>query len=66
LDALQKMILSCKLLEQGNAAGARDLEFEAVRELNLEFRNRFPPEQTAVSNRVFGDAPLSRAIGGMY
>jgi len=66
LDALQKMILSCKMLEQGNAAGARDLEFEAVRELNLEFRNRFPPEQTAVSNRVFGDAPLSRAIGGMY
>lgn len=65
LDALQLMMTGCKLIEQGNISGARDAELEAIRELNLELRNRFPPEQTAVSNRVFGNAPLSRHTAGM-
>lgn len=64
LDALQLMISSLKLIESGDTEGARAMEIEAVREMNLELRDRFPSDQTAISASVFGHAPLSRVVGG--
>lgn len=64
IDALKLMMQSQKMATAGKIAEMRALEMDAVREMNLELRDKFPVEQTAVEMMPFGTAlPYRRGIG---
>jgi len=64
LDALGLMIQAIKNKNATNVSTSQALELDAVRELNLELRNRFPLNQTPVSINPFGTAiPARHGIG---
>lgn len=64
LDALAMMIQSIRERDGMNTKGAADMEVAAIRELNLELRNKFPEEQTTISINPFGTArPRNHGIG---
>lgn len=64
LDALSDMMLAVKYSSGGDALMAKDFEAKAIRELNLELRNKLPNEQTPVEINTFGSAlPERHAIG---
>jgi len=49
LDALQDMILSIRAKDAGNIDESKALEASAIRELNLEVRNKFPLDQIPIN-----------------
>lgn len=67
LDALESMIMAIKEKENGNIGKAQAYEADAVHELNLEMRNRFPNSQVPAQVQCFGTARLERQnIGGLF
>ena len=64
LDALALIIQSIRQGEAGNSDEKRGLEADAIRDLNLELRDKFPVEQTPISINPFGTAlPVRHSIG---
>jgi hypothetical protein len=64
IDAVALMIQGIRAREGTKPQTADSMEAAAVRELNLELRNRFPVEQTPITINPFGTAiPARHAIG---
>jgi hypothetical protein len=64
LDALALIIQSVRAREDKEHAEADELQGQAVHELNLELRNKFPLDQTPVKINPFGTAtPRRHGIG---
>lgn len=66
LDALALMMQALKLSDQYDVKTKQAMELDAVRELNLELRNRLPIDQIPVNVMPFGTAlPVHHGIGRM-
>ena len=65
LDAIGSMIQAIRMGDAGDIAGGRAGEQNAVHELNLELRDRFPVSQTPISIRPAGAVGAFRANIGM-
>lgn len=66
LDAIAMMAQSIKLGDAYDANQKRQMEFEAVRELNLSLRRKYPLDQLPVELTPFGTAlPGRSAVGRM-
>lgn len=64
LDALKLMIQSIRNSEAGDEAGANRYEADAIHELNLELRDRFPLDQIPININAFGSAlPAYHGVG---
>lgn len=66
VDAVAMMMQALKLSDQYDIKTKQAMELDAVRELNLELRNRLPIDQVPVNVMPFGTATLERhGIGRM-
>lgn len=66
-DALATAIQSIKAGESGNAKKKAAFEMDAIHDLNLQLRDKFPLDQTPISINPFGTAiPARRAMIGRY
>lgn len=66
LDALSDMMLAVKYSNGGDALMAKDFEAKALRDLNLQLRNKLPNEQTPVDVNPFGSArPERHCVGSI-
>jgi hypothetical protein len=64
VDALAMAFQSIKLGDSYDGGSRNGMMAQAVRELNLDLRDKFPIDQTPVRFRPFGTADLRRdAIG---
>ena len=61
LDALQLMIQSLRLKESGDPEISKGYERDAISELNLELRNRFPNSKIPTKVHYFGNTTLHRS-----
>lgn len=64
MNALAYMIISNRKSDQGDSDEASKYELKAIRELNLELREKFPEEKTPIQINAFGSAiPARSGIG---